>query len=269
MHGSTDLESIIDAKQLRDIYRSALGKLLFLAMMTRPDICTLVSLMASFAERPTFAHLQVLHDCARYLYSYKWPLIVGGQQLSDWLNNAVHEPAIITMYADASWRSSETTALTSRTGYVVSVPGIPLAWKSKDQDSTADSAAEAEIVAVLQGLSEAIWQGQLLKSINAIGNFFVDAFTDSDNTRFACNALVARPHKLIRAVPKLCTIRDLINKYKICQLRRVPGKINTADFLTKLFFGQNNVDALVRFGHLLITRENVRKGIKIRVDPMD
>lgn len=254
MRGSTDLEAAcggpIAKHELRDIYRSALGKLMFVATMTRPDIATTLSQLASFAEHPSYAHLQVLHDCARYLHSHRWPLRLGGAELKKWLTNSSNGPAAITLYADASWRATGTMELTSRTGFIVCIPGLPLVWKSRDQKRTADSAADAEITALLSGILDAAWHGSLLKSVGLVDKFFIDSFTDCDSARKPCVAAVPKPHKLTSAIAKLATIRQLIILDNVLRLSRIEGTENPADILTKDLKGGGHIAAAQRLTFL-------------------
>lgn len=71
--------NVITTSERRDLFRSVLGEMLFIATMTRPDICATVKQLASFSENPTEAHLQTLHTCARFLSSHRWHLILGGE----------------------------------------------------------------------------------------------------------------------------------------------------------------------------------------------
>lgn len=246
MNGSSNMMKHVAADKLREVYRTTLGKLLFIATMTRPDIATTVSELASFAEKPTYAHLQALHDCTRYVCAHRWPIVVGGDGLRGWLADVDKGPARIPLYADASWRSTESLELSARTGFVICPPGLPLAWRSKDQKRTSDSAADAEISALLAGVFEAIWQALLLRSVGVVEKFFVDAYTDSDSARKPCTAPVPKPHKLTAAVAKLATIRQLIVDEQVLRLSRIAGTSNPADVFTKDLKGQGHTNCVVR-----------------------
>lgn len=240
MKGATHMNTIPESER-KDLFRSVLGKMLFIATMTRPDICATVNQLASFSENPTAAHLQTLHTCARFLSSHRWPLILGGTQLAQWLRIAKSECVPIKSITDASWRSAESTEYTARTGLFVSAPGLPLTWRSFDQGKTPGSAPEAEIAGVLAGTTETRWQGHLLQSVGVVKSFFIDGYTDSDPARKSLDVESARPRSLLTAVPKMAQLRQMIAERGELALSRIPGKQNPVDVLTKALKGGSHV----------------------------
>ena len=68
-------------------------------------------------------------------------------------------------YADADW-ADNATARKSTSGYMFSLAGAKVSWKSKRQTVVALSSAEAEHIALCLAAQEAIWLRSLLKSLS-------------------------------------------------------------------------------------------------------
>ncbi|XP_049372065.1 secreted RxLR effector protein 161-like [Solanum verrucosum] len=76
-------------------YLSAIGALMYLASITRPDICFVVSLLARFSSCPTRIHLKGVNHIFRYLQ---------GTIDMGWLYSNASKSELIG-YADASYLS--------------------------------------------------------------------------------------------------------------------------------------------------------------------
>ena len=67
-------------------------------------------------------------------------------------------------YADADWAGDATTRK-STSGYMFSLAGATVSWKSKRQTVVALSSIEAEYIALCLAAQEAIWLRSLLESL--------------------------------------------------------------------------------------------------------
>ena len=70
----------------------------------------------------------------------------------------------LTRYCDSDW-ASDTRTRSSHTGYVFTINGDAVSWKSQHQPTVALSRAEAEYIALTTAIQEAIFLRQLLGSM--------------------------------------------------------------------------------------------------------
>ena len=143
-------------------YRSIIGKFLYLEKGTHPDLAYVVHQCARYASNPRHNHAAALRHIGRYL----WGMQKRGTIITPDLTNDIE------LYADADFAGEWTregsanpkTSL-SRSGYTLRYAGCPILWKSKMQTTIALSTAEAEYVALSQGLRDTI---PILRLMNEI-----------------------------------------------------------------------------------------------------
>lgn len=135
-------------------YREAVGSLMYLMAMTRPDICLAVNQVAQFVQKPEASHWEAVKRIFAYLVKTPNHGICfgkdGGPQLSG--------------YTDADFAGDVTTRI-STTGFVFMLHGGPVSWASRRQRSIALSTTDAEFFAVSEGAREATWLKRLLEEI--------------------------------------------------------------------------------------------------------
>ena len=73
-------------------------------------------------------------------------------------------PAVLECYSDADWNTLSGDSL-SPTGYLFTLGGGALSWKSKKQTIIANSTMEAELIALATASEEANWLRDLLNEI--------------------------------------------------------------------------------------------------------
>jgi hypothetical protein len=134
-------------------YRSIVGKLTYLAHMTRPDIGMAVHNCARFTVAPTYLHEQAIKRIGRYLFATQHQGIQFNPDATQSLN----------MYVDAdfagTWHkefSHLRDCVLSRTGFVILYHNCPIHWGSKLQSEIALSTTEAEYIALSMAARELI-----------------------------------------------------------------------------------------------------------------
>lgn len=143
-------ELIDPARQ--ELYHSMVGKLLYVANHTRPDLSVAIGQLASFVSNPTESHWQALKRVVRYCKgTLDFGIVLGG---------AFSVP-ILVGYADADWGSCIETRR-SRTGYTFHLGVGCVSHQSKKQATVALSTAEAEYMALSSATQELKWLRQLL-----------------------------------------------------------------------------------------------------------
>jgi hypothetical protein len=134
-------------------YASIIGSLRYATDCTRPDIAYAVGVLARFTSKPNFEHWNVMTRLMRYL-----------KRTANYGLLYQKYPAVIERYSDADWNTLSGDSL-STTGYVFTLGGGAICWKSKKQQIIAKSTMEAELIALASASEEAGWLRDLLSEI--------------------------------------------------------------------------------------------------------
>ncbi len=126
-----------------EAYRNKLGKLLYLAGGTRPDIAFAVGKLASAAAGPRHADWTRLIRVLRYLKGTQFYRI-------RYLRACINTQINIEGYVDSSFGANQANGK-SITGMIIKVAGGPVDWKSHLQETTADSTNATEYIALWEG----------------------------------------------------------------------------------------------------------------------
>jgi hypothetical protein len=151
------------------VYAYLNGRLLHLAMNTRPDIIFAVSRLAQYTIKPNSQCWAALKRLIRYLKGTRTKGIIYGAQPNPVITDddaACH----IKGYTDSDWAGDISTCK-STSGYLFLGAGAPIAWESNKQLIVALSTCEAEYVAASDIAREVIWLRNLLAEIDPPGAF--------------------------------------------------------------------------------------------------
>ncbi|KAI2488976.1 hypothetical protein MHU86_25628 [Fragilaria crotonensis] len=126
-------------------YRSVVGMLLYFSTNTRPDIAFAVSQVARFSHNPKKSHASAIKTIVRYLQrTYDKGMIV--KPTGD---------LTLDCYVDADFAGLHRrdpdfspSSAKSRTGYIITLGGCPILWKSHLQSEISLSTLEAEYSAL-------------------------------------------------------------------------------------------------------------------------
>ncbi|KAJ1589033.1 hypothetical protein NDA15_001688 [Ustilago hordei] len=202
-------------------YPVIVGKLLWVANSTRPDLSLTVGVLARHMREPSQEHYQAAQRVLRYLESTRQVGLVYRASESQ-------EPLVA--HSDANWASDATIQRRSTSGSVALVYGNPVAWKSATQKCMSLSAVEAEFIAATEATCEVLFLKQLLCSIGiATGTPTVY----SDNT--GCIQVSKDPAqhwKLKHIDTKYHFVRNNVQEGRV-QIKYVDTTRNLADILTK------------------------------------
>jgi hypothetical protein len=138
-----------DILDMRNVpYAELVGSLNWVSTNTRPDIATSIGTLCRFISNPGRQHWKAALRVLRYLSAtldYGIRYTNQGLTISSLLG-----------YSDADW-AGDPDKRRSTTGYIFTLAGGPIAWKSKLQKSSALSSVEAEYIAVCSASREAKW----------------------------------------------------------------------------------------------------------------
>jgi hypothetical protein len=151
-------------------YREAIGSLMYLMVMTRPDIAFAVNQVSQYCQNPGPGHWNGVKRILAYL---------AGTPNHGLLFKRNDEESLIG-YCDADY-AGDTDKRRSTTGYVFLLYGGPVSWCSKRQSCTALSTTEAEFVAACEAAKEATWLLRLLQELGIKENGPVPLMSDSQS----------------------------------------------------------------------------------------
>jgi hypothetical protein len=189
--------------QLR--YSQITGSLMYLASATRPDIAYAVSKLSRFVSNPGSEHWSALERVMRYL--------VGT------MNYDIHypgDPKVLEGYSDANW-ISDAAESKATSGYVFTLGGGVVSWKSCKQTILTRSTMEAELTALDTATVEAEWLRELLMDLPTIekptptilmncDNQMVIVKVNSSKDNMKSSRHVKRRLKSIRKLGNTCVI---------------------------------------------------------------
>lgn len=144
--GSTE-----EGKILHDIpYQEAIGCLLYISQVTRPDISFAINMLSKYNNKPEMHHWVALKRVMRYLKGTQDYRLTFKQTQDEELTHG---------YCDADWANSEDDRR-SVTGYIFLLQGGSISWNSRRQATVALSTTEAEYMALSTCVQEALWLRQ-------------------------------------------------------------------------------------------------------------
>lgn len=202
------------------LYQSAVGSLMYLSVATRPDITYPVNTVAKFSAEPNQKHWTAVKRILRYLK--------GTPQLG--LLYRQDGSGEIRGYSDADW-AGDLDDRKSTSGYIFTLAGAAISWRSKKQTCVALSTAEAEYVALAIAAQEVVWLRQLIQECEHRELGPTEIFEDNQ----AAISMSKNPtsHGRSKHVDiRYHYIRTQVEK-GIVSLKYCPTEKNTADILTK------------------------------------
>lgn len=217
-------ESTTDLKE----YQSAMGSLLYAAIITRPDILFSVCCLSQFLSDPSESHMRMVKNIFRYLaHTIHYKLTYHQQK---------DKPqSTLGVYSDSSYANSLSDRR-SFSGSVTVFAGCPIAWNCAKQGVVALSTTEAEYIALTSAAQSLAWAQKLLVElrISDTSNKPV-LYGDNLSSHFLTrNASLHRRSKHIDV--RYHYIRKQYEQGQF-ELEFVSGKENPADVFTKALQG--------------------------------
>ncbi|KAJ9511986.1 hypothetical protein QJQ45_004425 [Haematococcus lacustris] len=205
-------------------YRELVGALLYASTCTRPDIALAVSQLTRFMQAPTADHERAAHGVLRYLKRTATDGLVyrGGSQGG------------LLGYCDSDYASDQ-VSYRSTTGYVFSLSGAAVSWRSKLQTTVAASTTEAEYQAAADATREALFLRKLMHELTSTSGP-VPIFCDSQGAvALLKNPVESQRSKHIAVMHHMA--RERVWRGKV-QFTYCPTADMVADVLTKALPGK-------------------------------
>lgn len=202
-------------------YCAVVGKVMYLATTTRPDIAFAVRELAKFMSNYGLAHWAAAKHLLRYLQGTRSRgLILGHRD---------HPYPIFRAFTDSDWGMGEKRR--SISGYVMLMGRSPICWSAKQQAVVALSTCEAEYLACGHASCQILWLRHLLAELGYPQHHATCLFCDNNGT-VACTHDPHGHTKMKHIDIRAHFIRDCVNK-RLIDVLRVAGKENIADIFTK------------------------------------
>ena len=90
------------------------------------------------------------------------------------------EELVVTGYTDASFQTDKDDSK-SQSGYVFTINGGAISWKSSKQETVADSTIEAEYIAASEAVKEGVWIKKFLIQLGVFPNASIPLDLYCDN----------------------------------------------------------------------------------------
>jgi hypothetical protein len=123
-------------------YSRVIGSLMYLMTCTRPDIAYSVSKLSRYTSNPGKDHWKAIVRVLQYL-----------RYTRDYGLHYTRYPAVLEGYTDANWISDMKDSK-STSGYVFTIGGAAVSWKSSKQTCIARSTMESEFIALDKATEE-------------------------------------------------------------------------------------------------------------------
>lgn len=199
-------------------YRQLIGSLMYLAVLTRPDISFSVSFLSQFNDCYTNTHWQCAKRILRYLQGTK-----------DYCLKYVRGDTELKGYVDADW-ASNVKDRKSYTGFVFMLSGSAISWESKKQKTVALSSCEAEYMALAEASKEAMYFRSLLFELTK-KLYCITLYNDNQSAqKLSVNPVYHKRSKHIDV--RYHFIRDAVSNNYV-KILYLPSADMTADVLTK------------------------------------
>jgi hypothetical protein len=200
-------------------YRTLVGKLMYLMLSTRPDICHACGILSRHLQHPGEEHWKLCKGVLRYLKgTYDYGITMAKEQ----------ELKLIG-YSDSDF-AGEKTDRKSTGGYVFMLDGI-ISWSSKKQTCVALSSMEAEYIALSEAVKETIWLRRFLEELGFKQEEATTLFEDNQGTiAFAKDPIDQKRTKHIEV--RYHFVREKVETKEV-KLEYRNTKLMLADIMTK------------------------------------
>lgn len=155
----------------RDLpYQQLISSLMYLAVLSRPDIAYSVSYLSQFNNCHNESHWKQAKRVLRYF-----------KQTKNYDLKFVKDNEDLESFVDADWGGNSFDRK-SYTGFCFKLSGSAVSWESRKQRTVALSSTEAEYMALSEASKEAIYLRNILSEITGLNNC-VRLYNDNQSAR--------------------------------------------------------------------------------------
>ncbi|XP_066333944.1 secreted RxLR effector protein 161-like [Miscanthus floridulus] len=132
-------------------YASAVGSIMYAMICTRPDVSFALSVVSRYQADPGESHWTLVKNILKYLRMTKDVFLIYGGE----------EELVVNGYTDASLQTDMDDSQ-SQLGFVFTINGGAVSWKSSKQETVTDSTAEAEYIVASGAAKDGVWMRRFL-----------------------------------------------------------------------------------------------------------
>lgn len=215
-------------------YQQMIGSLMYLAVLTRPDIAFAVGFLSQFNNSYTKQHCSYVKRILRYLKKTK----------RHGLKFSADGNAVIEGFVDADW-GGNTIDRRSYTGFCFTLSGCVISWETKKQKTVALSSSEAEYMALTEACKESLYLRNLQFEITN-KKYTIELYNDNQSAlKLTVNPIFHKRTKHIDIRYHFC--RDCVNN-NIVNVKYLPSAEMPADLLTKSLCSNKHYYLLDKLG---------------------
>ena len=219
-HGQQEAAEELDREGVHE-YRSLLGKEMYVAW-DRPDIQYATNVAARSCARPTTMDMMRVKRIARYLAHRRELLWCFEAKLG-----AGNEDCVIEVWTDSDWAGNGATRRSTSGGLLFFQKMVIKTW-AKLQSILALSSAEAEYLAMIKGVQEALALRTALMELGITASIVL--YTDSAAAKGSAEkpGLMHMKHMQIREL----FLKQIVQQ-GLVTIQKIDTKVNPADLFTK------------------------------------
>jgi hypothetical protein len=247
----TDIERHEIEKEMGFGYRQGVGELIYAMVTCRPDISFSIIKLSQYSVSPGRVHFEALRNIYRYLYKtksdgiYYWreqprndmpegPIpatkIDGNYDESTKSERQTNEARLLTALVDSD-HASDSTHRRSVTGINIQIAGGTVLYKTKYQDTIAQSSTEAEFIAAAEAGKYILYLRTILEQIGLEQEKATIIYEDNQGALLMAKA--GQPTKRTKHIDiKHFAIQQWVEK-DLLDFRRISTHDNSADAMTK------------------------------------
>ncbi|UYV63661.1 hypothetical protein LAZ67_2005217, partial [Cordylochernes scorpioides] len=201
-------------------YQQLIGSLLYLSVVSRPDIAAPVCILSSRNQNPRNCDWNAAKRIVRYLKTTK--------ELELRISN--QKPPTLEAYSDATW-ASDNTDRKSLSGNLFLLGSNPISWMTGKQGCVSFSSTEAELISAAEASQELLWLLDLLRDLELEQKAPIYFHQDNQSCLKICSSeKVSSRTKHIAT--KIHHLKDL-QKKTVIEMIYCPTGDMKADILTK------------------------------------
>ena len=228
--------SYIEGKETSDndqadlkTYQYLVGKLMYLACGTRPDISFVVGQLSRYNSDPRIIHMRTAKSVLRYLKGTMSLGLIYGRDAAHLMES--YKPHGIVGYADSNYAGNPEDRK-SIMGYCFFMNGAVVTWSSKKQRTVSTSTTEAEYIGLGHGAREGVWMRRFINELTPETPIRTLTLLGDNETSISLTKDVESQVRTKHIDVIHHHIRGLVEEEEIC-IKWIPGSSMLADGLTK------------------------------------
>uniref|UniRef100_A0A093UNR6 Retrovirus-related Pol polyprotein from transposon TNT 1-94 n=2 Tax=Talaromyces marneffei PM1 TaxID=1077442 RepID=A0A093UNR6_TALMA len=142
------------SKAVIKLYQQKVGSIIYVAIITRPDVAFVAAKLSKFMQNPSPAHMQAIDRVILYLYKTRF-LAICYKRID--IEDAVQAASDASFADNPDRRSSG--------GFIFKLFGGPIDWSAKKQKTVSTSTTEAELLALSEAAKQLLWWIRFFQAI--------------------------------------------------------------------------------------------------------